>query len=164
MRNKHLAAFAALILLPCLANSQTATSESLAPSIPPAPASQIVGEMLHLDAQRALASEREKLARSGLLLSAPSSLVANTAPSNPDSPSPTSNTLPSLQAIYGMGNVLHADVLIQGKAVTFRNGRGTPIRGDAAGYRLKSISGGCIKLQADDDPAPVEVCDVRLSR
>jgi hypothetical protein len=153
-----------LILLPCLANSQTDISESLAPSVPPAPASQIVGEMLQLDAQRALASEREKLARSGLLLSPPASLVANSAVSHPDSAPQTSSTLPSLQAIYGMGNILHADVLIQGKAVTFRNGRSAPVRGDAAGYRLASISGGCVKLRsAADDPALVEVCDARLS-
>jgi len=55
-----------------------------------------------------------------------------------------------LAAIYGVGQRLHVEILVNGRRTLYRAGHRIPVERDLAGqpYTLAAIAGGCVRLQA----------------
>lgn len=80
-------------------------------------------------------------------------------PPSPAAHAGTSSRMPDridVQAIYGLGKALHADVLINGRLASFRSGRATPIQHGAAAsdepYSLLGIDVPCVRLRKAGEP------------
>lgn len=134
------------------------------PPMPPASPSLHVGDMLAIDARRALAAEQ---ARQWPMLHAlaPVAGVGTVAGSHPgttlrsagvvhhppqaaDADSDADAASIALLAIYGVDKRLYADVRIDGRLVTYTAGRAAPIRTGVAdmAWSLKAIRSPCITL------------------
>jgi len=136
------------VFISAIALAPQALADPIAP-LPPAPASLLVGEMLRLDAKRALENERAKVAPPIRTIQATTSTAPY--PAKVDPPAVT------LLSIYGVGNQLYADMRIHGQAVTYAAGQAHPIRGhQQAHYRLHAIRLPCVQLQTRR--IPLELC------
>lgn len=100
-----------------------------------------VHELLYLDTEHALrlAHDRRRLSRdqSGSATSLPTS--------------PLADDQPQVQAIYGVGSQLYAQILHRGQSMIFAKGLLRPV-GASAGqgsYRLLGITGRCVRLKVE---------------
>lgn len=107
------------------------------PEPPPAPAAQAVSQLLMLDALQAVAAERARQQTPAPGLSAPSAQRPDDAP----------RTSLVLHALYGVGQHLHAQVLIDGQAALYTSGHSQPAVDVPLGWRLKRIAPPCIDLE-----------------
>lgn len=143
------------LTLACLAIPSFPAWASL-PDLPPAPVGQAVSELLMLDANQALAAERGKGTSFATSPTAtfpgvpvpdsanqavPPDQAANTASK------PTPRAAPQLTSIYGVGNRLHAQVLIDGQPTLYATGRSRSLAG-ADTWQLKRIAPPCVDLQS----------------
>lgn len=100
-----------------------------------------VHELLYLDTEQALrlAHERQRLSRaqSGSTKSLPAS--------------PLADDQPQVQAIYGVGSQLYAQVLHRGQSMIFAKGLPRPVgaSADQGSYRLLGITGRCVRLKVE---------------
>lgn len=144
-----------LPLMPALAQANDL------PPMPPAPPSLHVGDMLAIDARRALAVEQGKawpmhaMASATGMAASPGSTpphagVVHHPPQTPDADADTGADAASiaLLAIYGVDKRLYADVRIDGRLVTYAAGRAAPIRAGVAdmSWSLNAIRSPCITL------------------
>lgn len=159
MRNNVLARLAGL----ALATSAHASLATL-PELPPAPAGQAVSELLMIDARDAIAAERAKQQTSAQPAQPVPSTGSPTSvtglPTTMASATPPVQSGPVLTAIYGVGNRLRAEVLIDGQHTLFANGRPSPLTGASTSWRLKRISPPCVDLESDD--GAMRLCAARL--
>ena len=103
----------------------------------------LVRELMRLDAEQAAQRLRKGVSSSGaavLPVAAESATVA------------AAQQRPVLQAIYGVGQRLVAEVLWQGQSYIYLKGQSLPAgrKADAVTLRLKSISARCIALQGPE--------------
>ena len=159
MRNNVLARLAGLALA-TIAHASLATL----PELPPAPAGQAVTELLMIDARDAIAAERAKQQTSAQPAQPVPSTGSPTSvtglPTTMASATPPVQSGPVLTAIYGVGNRLHAEVLIDGQQTLFANGRPTPVSSVASPWRLKRIAPPCVDLESSD--GAMRLCASRL--
>lgn len=113
------------------------------------PVNASVGQMLAIDAQRALVMEQKMLdaanaTKGGAVVQGAAFDVAPTA-----APEPVAPQLPiTLDGIFGIGNSLMADVMIGNTRVRYQRGKALPV-GVPPGfpYQLVSIDVPCVKLR-----------------
>ncbi len=129
------------------------------PDVPPAPVSQAVSELLMMDARRAVVLEREKgvpdardVAISGQAVSSPGGDAAG---------SHSAKSAPLLTSIYGVGNRLHAQLVIDGQETLYASGRLTPVAGTPNGWRLRRIAPPCVDLESESSGV-MRLCATRL--
>src|SRR5690606_19320651 len=120
--------YAALFAVGAVCASMSANAESLVIQPRPAPVmEQTVHELLELDASRALAAEREKAGKAGAVNTAAAAVAVEIVSEAKDAEKKDVEKKPQLPpvkltAIYGVGSVLHADVLIEGTPAIFTTG------------------------------------------
>ncbi|MCB5362924.1 hypothetical protein H0484_04030 [Pusillimonas sp. CC-YST705] len=118
------------------------------PALPPPPPAQAVSELLMLDARRALAAERQRyLEQQAGAGPQEAGLGAIPLTSVHDADPPAK--LPVLTSIYGVGNRLHAEVLIDGHETLYVNGRAQALNDMSTPWRLKRLAPPCIDLESD---------------
>ncbi len=103
----------------------------------------LVRELMRLDAEQAA----QRL-RKGVSPSSPGIVPVPAGPAR----GVASQQRPSLQAIYGVGQRLLAEVTWQGQSYVYLKGQALPPgrKADASTLRLKSISARCVALQGPD--------------
>lgn len=142
------------------------------PSMPPAPPSLHVGDMLAIDARRALAVEQGKAWPMHAMvpaagMAAPPDIAARHAgvvhhppqTSDADADASAADASIALLAIYGVDKRLYADVRIDGRLVTYAAGRAAPVRAGVADmpWSLSAIRSPCITL-SDNAGRQRETC------
>ncbi len=124
-------------------------AQATAPAPPAAPVSRLIGEILELDARRALLIEqRENTSASSLgpVPLGPVPLGAGQPPAAADEPStaqPSGQPVAQLQAIVGVGRDLSALVVRANDRWVFRTGRPSPVAGPDTDLRLVRIKTPC---------------------
>jgi hypothetical protein len=96
----------------------------------------IIEELLHLDTQAALLAARKKIV-SSLEHPGKAEVVAN-------------DNL--LLAIYGVGQSLTAELLLDMEPYVFKNRKSTPVSGRSTQYTLERIQPPCVYLKKLDKP------------
>lgn len=116
-----------------------------------------VGEMLDMEAAAALAAEQERLH--------PQQTSAVIVPAlQPNSAIPVLDTEaePRLAAIYGVGERLRADVIIDSVRYTYAHGEAAPIAprksARTASHRLVRIEGSCVVLRPTTTGGSTRYC------
>ena len=68
-------------------------------------------------------------------------------------PSAAARPAPLLASIYGVGNRLHAQVVIDGRQALFASGQARSIGGEPTPWRLKRIAPPCVDLESEKNGA-----------
>ncbi|MGO4801194.1 hypothetical protein ACEN2T_18090 [Pseudomonas sp. W22_MBD1_FP4] len=123
-----------------------------------------VEQMLAIDAQRALINEQRLLLEEqrkggyGRLSSNPETQMASQEGKKEAQKKPEPPVQIDLLGIFGVGNVLQADIEINGSRYRYKKGFELPVgAGDDFRFRLVNISAPCISL-SDSIGAPRKVC------
>jgi hypothetical protein len=141
-----------------LAHSTIALADDF-PDVEQAKVAATVGEMLAIDTRIALKKEQQRELEamglkqpSGAVVQAAPQVAPRTTPIDapekkaavPEQPKPP---VLSVEGIFGPGDQLFADVLIDGRKVRFKSGQRYPIGyGNSFAYQLVSINVPCIRL------------------
>lgn len=123
-----------IILQALCASLLFVNSDSLEAAPPQEP--MIIEELLHLDTQAALLAARKKIV-SSLEHPGKTEVVAN-------------DNL--LLAIYGVGQSLTAELLLDMEPYVFKNRKSTPVSGRSTQYTLEKIQPPCVYLKKLDKP------------
>lgn len=155
MRNKLAGLLAGALSIPLCGPGWAAL-----PDLPPAPAGQAVSELLMMDARRAIAAEHARHSLPPLDLS--SGQGHGQAYPTPGAPHPAGAAKPAplLAAIYGVGNRLHAQVIIDGQEALYASGHTRPLTANPIPWKLKRIAPPCIDLESDGGGA-MRLCSAR---
>lgn len=123
--------------------------QAIAPVPPAAPVSRLVGEILELDARRALLIEQREntfVPSLGPVPLGPAPLGASQPPGAANEPStaqPSGQPVAQLQAIVGVGRDLSAIVVRANHRWVFQTGRPSPVAGPDTDLRLVRINTPC---------------------
>jgi hypothetical protein len=99
-----------------------------------------IDELLRLDSQAALAAARKNIF--GATQNFQSSLGTGAQPIDSN----------QVLAIYGVGKILTAEVLLDAEPHAFKNSRALPLWGPSLQYRLERIVPPCVYLKKTKEP------------
>ncbi len=137
----------AALLAGAIATLSGGAGSSALPELPPAPAGQAVSELLMMDARRALAAEHARHMPQAQAPAAGLPHARETPYASP--PAVAARPAPLLASIYGVGNRLHAQVVIDGRQALFASGQARSIGGEPTPWRLKRIAPPCVDLESE---------------
>lgn len=153
-------ALAAWVLAVCIAPASAAQTE--VPAEAAWPEADTVLDLLRADARAALAGKRLERAQDWLAASSVQSVSASAAPASGEG-----RDRIDVRAIYGVGQVLHADVSVNGALWRYRQGRRWPLGvsdpGAAPHYALASIDPPCVRLRGEGESVRTACLLVRES-
>ncbi|MGE8657050.1 MAG: hypothetical protein ACN6O8_09920 [Achromobacter sp.] len=133
-----------LALLAAAACKAEPAIQAVAPTPPPAPVSRLVGDILELDARRALLIEQRENTPAAPLGAIPFAAGQPTAAtSDPPAAQAAGQPVMQLQVIVGVGRNLSAVVVRANQRWVFQSGRPSPVAGPDTYLRLIRIETPC---------------------